>query len=509
MDNPLVDLVDLNGDGLPDILQTGGPSHQAYLNLGETNGAGSRSIRWSPAVIVEAPPFSEAPSQRLDADTTHLADMDGDGLADLVHKVPADDSIYYFANLGKTNWSERRDMEIPFGFLPPPAPFGEPDVRTADVDFDKRIDLIRADGKSRTYQIWFNHGANEYSDLFPVSQERPVNFAVSGFHLADFNGDRVPDVCRITPGGIEVSAGLGYGQFLSVSNVVIPDENIDDLIAKAKLADITGDGLSDLVIDRAPDGQLWYWINLGNYSLSSRKKVINVPRGSGINPAIRLADLNGNGSTDLIYADQTSDPKLVAVDLGEIFNCGGIPNALTAISNGIGRVTLIGYAPSTKFAAEDAAAGHAWTNLMPNTTATLSEAGLRDQDGGGVWVVPVRFGSLAVKGAAKNLPVTLLATRSKSAEFERKLRRSAGCESRAVRCGGLRPVGRFRNGGDFSGRFRRPNSRRGLEGFPVGQLFQASLAMSPVGCVVTSLIVFHHRQDVGHILAGVRQAPLQ
>jgi hypothetical protein len=32
------------------------------------------------------------------------------------------------------------------GSDPLPAPFGDPSVRTADVDFDKRIDLIRGDG---------------------------------------------------------------------------------------------------------------------------------------------------------------------------------------------------------------------------------------------------------------------------------------------------------------------------------------------------------------------------
>src|SRR4029453_10645439 len=48
------------------------------------------------------------------------------------------------------------------------------------------------------------------------------------------------------------------------------------------------------------------------------------------------------------------------------------PNVLTAISNGIGRVTLIGYAPSTQFALDDAAAGHAWTNIMPNPVTVVA-----------------------------------------------------------------------------------------------------------------------------------------
>jgi RHS repeat-associated protein len=360
MDSELAELADLNGDGLPDILRTGGLSHQVWLNLGEGVEQGERVIRWAPPQEVESA-TGDAWSFRLDETTTHLADMDGDGLADLVHKA-ADGSVFYFASQGKSAWGERNPMSA--GDFLPPAPFGVAGVRTADVDFDKRMDLIRGDGLE--YQIWFNFGQNQYSERITVPQEAGFDFSLPGVQIADVNGDRVPDVTRIRPMTVEVTAGLGYGRFAALVSIPVPDGPLEDgQIAKAKLADLNGDGLADLVIERAAPAELWYWLNLGNYTLSGRKTITGLPTGIGQNAVIRWADLNGNGTVDLVYADQTSVPRLRTVDIGELMGCTPAPNTLVVISNGIGQATFVGYQPSTKLAQEDAAAGAPWRDLMP------------------------------------------------------------------------------------------------------------------------------------------------
>src|SRR5207249_8992480 len=111
----------------------------------------------------------------------------------------------------------------------------------------------------------------------------------------DFNGDRVPDVMRLSLTDLEVTAGLGYGNFAAPNTVFIPDGPLEpQQIEQAKLQDITGDGLADLVIERAAPGELWYWINLGNYTFSTRKVITNMPIAIGLNAVIRWADLNGN-----------------------------------------------------------------------------------------------------------------------------------------------------------------------------------------------------------------------
>ena len=84
-ENPYLDLVDLNGDGLPDLLRTqiGGGGHIAYLNQGQ-RGSNPGGIKWGPAEQAFPGDDGLAWSANLGSEGSHLADMDGDGLADLV-----------------------------------------------------------------------------------------------------------------------------------------------------------------------------------------------------------------------------------------------------------------------------------------------------------------------------------------------------------------------------------------------------------------------------------------
>jgi RHS repeat-associated protein len=365
MDNPQVELIDLNADGLPDLLKTdaGGGGHTAAVNRGPVRQGSNWVIQWADPVPVD-PGTGAAWNFDLASDQTHLADMDGDGLADLVHKT-ADESVFYFANRGRLGWSERRDMASQNAA--PPAPFGNPGVRTADVDFDKRIDIIQSIdfGGSVGYRAWFNLGNQNYSTPQTVEPEAGFDLALPGVQIVDCNGDRVPDVARIQPGAVRVAAGLGYGRFAPAQSLVLPDFALDDQqIASAKLTDINGDGLADLVLERAAPGVCWYWLNLGNYTLDTRRVITGLPDVSS-GTAVRWADLNGNGTTDLIYGDATAEPRLQMVELGQLLSGGLAPNLLTRIANGIGRVTTIEYAPSTRFALEDEAANRPWPDPLP------------------------------------------------------------------------------------------------------------------------------------------------
>jgi RHS repeat-associated protein len=298
--------------------------------------------------------------------------MDGDGLADFA-VTALDGSVSYCANRGRLAWGPRQVMSIQDS--PPPSPFGNPNVKTADIDFDKNIDIIQSvsTGIGADYRIWFNLGNQNYSHSITVPQAAGLMFSSPGVQIADLNGDRVPDVALITPQSVIITAGLGYGHFADPIAVTIPDVVLDDTqIAKAKLIDINGDGLADLVIERAAPGQLWYWLNLGNYTFSRRKIISGLPTAIGADAVVRWADLNGNGTTDLIYADSSAVPRLQTIDVGELIDGATTLNTLVAISNGIGRVTLIGYASSTQFRLEDSAAGQPWPDLMPMPVSVVA-----------------------------------------------------------------------------------------------------------------------------------------
>lgn len=358
VDDPSVEFIDLNGDGLPDILRTvpGGGAHRVHLNAGPAGSEAGTVIRWHPPVEVAA---ADGRAWNLDlgsfGEPVHLADMNGDGLADLVHRT-AGGEVWYYANDGRAGWGPRQAMSLTDA--PPPAPFDTPGVRTADLDFDRRMDIVQSlpHAGGADYRIWFNLGGGRYSRPVTVAQEHGFDFEASGVHLADLNGDGVMDVARVRPASVLVTAGLGHGRFAPPVVMTIPDGPLDEVqVGRARLEDVTGDGLADLVLERAAPGQLWFWLNHGNGTFGPLRVVTGMPVGEGLAPTVRWADLNGNGTADLVYADSESEPRLLAVDLGERLGCVPAANLLTRIE----------YRTSTRYAVEDAGAGRPWNDPLP------------------------------------------------------------------------------------------------------------------------------------------------
>lgn len=401
MDNPLVELVDLNADGLPDMLYTdqGSGSHIAYLNEGIVDLDGRISLRWGAAAEVDSRENDHrAWLFALENNAVSLADMNGDGLSDLVINPPQDPTPRYFLNRGKIAWGPLEWMAV--GDEVPPAPFGDDKVRILDIDFDKNADIVKSipDG----YQIWYNlgqdlSGLNRYSRMVLRAgahhEGEVLQFTELGLQLADMNGDRIVDVARIQPDRVIWYPNTGYGRFEQRVSMMIPpddgyghDGGFDVLsedvgqITRARLADITGDGLSDLVVERAVSQEVWYWINLGNRTFSSRHIVKDLPANFSAQVTTRWADLNGNGTTDLIYADSQLDEgeRLRMVDLGVLINGTAHPNLLTRIENGIGKTILIEYRPSTEYAIADSKAGRTWKYSMPNPSNLISRFTMLD-----------------------------------------------------------------------------------------------------------------------------------
>ncbi len=270
------------------------------------------------------------------------------------------------------------------GDVAPPSPFGKAGVRAADLDFDKRIDIVQSleVGGSFAYRIWFNLGDRQYAPSLTLEPDGAFDLIDPTVQIADFYGDRVPDLVQVLAERLRVKAGLGYGRFAAIVSVAIPDSTLSpDQLRQAKLTDVTGDGLADVVIERAGPGRLWYWINQGNYKLSGRKEIVGMPVGIGQRAVVRWADMNGNGTTDLVYADSASEPRLQTIDVGEIIGCGATPNILASIANGMGRTITIAYASSIDFRLADEEAGRPWPNLMPFAVPVVASVRVGDSLG--------------------------------------------------------------------------------------------------------------------------------
>jgi RHS repeat-associated protein len=400
------DFVDLNGDGLPDLLRTNTDPHRVYLNQGEREiAAGGSGIRWSAATTVSEPATGQGTSLvRLSQNEVVLADVDGDGLSDLV-RMPGTGITYFYRNQpvpgGEPSWGPRTALDATD--FPPPSPYGTGGhVRSLDVDFDKRMDIIRSQssGGGFDYQVWFRLESGTYSQRTSFSPPNGFDLSDPRVKSADLNGDRLQDFARIGTQNVQVTMSLGNGSFMPLETIPIPGGFT--LMAaeadKATLEDVNGDGLADLVIVRPEPGALWIWPNRGNRSFGSRITITGLPPVySSTNSAIRWADINGNGTTDLVFADQgaTGGQRIQALDIGRLMGCVPKPYLLNHVENGIGRTEEIIHTTTTEFILADGTAAngnysYAWPHPLPFPVTVIKE--IRTSDSlGGSYVTAFRY----------------------------------------------------------------------------------------------------------------------
>ena len=119
--------------------------------------------------------------------------------------------------------------------------------------------------------------------------------------MGDFNNDGTPDLAILTPDGVSIYLGNGQAGFAApVTYDAGPDPT------GLTVADVNHDGNLDLLVGNAY-GDVLVLLGTGNGTFAPYREA---------NQSIELAvaDLSGNGSKDVIYADQGLDR--VVVDYG-------------------------------------------------------------------------------------------------------------------------------------------------------------------------------------------------
>jgi hypothetical protein len=119
------------------------------------------------------------------------------------------------------------------------------------------------------------------------------------------------------------------------------------------LGDVNGDGLADMIQVRVDAVDVWL-----NAITGFKNRVIaeNSPWAPGFTDKVRLADVNGSGSRDVLWGDGGGYRYL---DL-----TGGIKaRLLTKVYNGLGGVTEIDYEQSTDQYLRDRDSGEEWQSV--------------------------------------------------------------------------------------------------------------------------------------------------
>ncbi|TNE44699.1 MAG: hypothetical protein EP343_28985 [Deltaproteobacteria bacterium] len=344
--------IDMNGDGLPDVVNTANPKHVFHLNQLTLKNLTQDKHDFPSSQQVENPTVTNA---KLSSDSVQLMDFNGDGFTDLVDAV----TKRVYLNKGNTRWEPAPESIQNF-----PITNNDPNVRFFDYNGDKATDIIRSDGNATSY--WVNDkkgGWQNVTGKVNIGQ----GFDKDKLRLIDINGDGLMDVVHITTSSLRYRKYLGYGNWSAWITMTVPGIDQYPLSTKAQFADINGDGMADMVAFLGTS--LVYFVNQNGMSFRAGQQLktfsgIDIPDSS--KNSIRIADINGNGSRDIVWIDASGKVTYL-----EFF--GKRPNLMTNIANGIGQHIQVTYGSSVYHYLRDLAANKNWQSKMPMAFTVVNE----------------------------------------------------------------------------------------------------------------------------------------
>ena len=321
--DPSLELVDLTGNGTPDILEMNG-TVRWWQNLG--NG------RFDLAQEME-----EAPSRALAEQGVVVLDADGDGRADLL--VADGLEAGYFPMEHTAEWD--RDSFIPHRQAPTFV-LKDPEVKLMDLNGDGITDALRSHS---FLECWFNRGREGWSDMRPVARQRLTDFPDVPFsdprvRTADMCGDQLQDIVLADDGSVVYWPNLGHGNWgrpVHMRNGPRLPYGYD--LRRMLIGDVDGDGLADLIY--VENHQVTLWINRAGNAWSDPIKIPGTPTVTDMDN-VRLVDLMGSGIAGVLWstdANLTGRAQMHFLDL----TGGGKPYLLTSMDNHMGATTRVEY----------------------------------------------------------------------------------------------------------------------------------------------------------------------
>jgi RHS repeat-associated protein len=327
--HPDYDLVDLFGNGLPDILEMNG-TVRYWRNLGGGAFDRPREMRDAPGGL------------RLADPGVQMIDANGDGRPDLM--VTSNGLNGYFPLQFGGQWSRKSFQRYSAA---PSFNLRDPEVRLVDLDGDGVTDAIRSGSR---LECFFNDPHAGWKETRAVERQAlevfpNINFSDPHVKWADMSGDGLQDIALIHDGHVEYWPNRGHGNWgrrIHMRNSPRFPYGYDP--KRILLGDVDGDGLADIVY--VDDTKVTLWINQSGNGWSDPITIAGTPVSDM--DAVRLTDLLGNGVGGVLWsadAGARSRRSMFFLD----FTGGAKPYLLHEMDNHCGALTRVGYAPSTRF----------------------------------------------------------------------------------------------------------------------------------------------------------------
>ena len=318
-----------------------------------------------------------------------VQDLGADGSKQLVCWAPGMEG--YFELTDDESWEQFRAFDQRLV-----ADTADPNARLLDVDGDGRADLLLSE--ETAFRWCPSLGREGFGPARRVAKESNeergpvVLFAdqTETIFLADLSGDGLADIVRARNSEISYWPSLGFGRFgPKVSMRGSPTFDLPERFdpRRVQFADITGTGAADLVYV-GPVG-VTAWLNLAGNAWSAPQS-ISPFSGTAASNRVAVMDLLGNGTAALVWSSDLPSNQSAPLRYVDLMG-GKKPFVLSGYKNNFGMETSLEYRSSSWFALQDRAAGRPWATKLPFPMMCLSRTEVRDRVSGTVRANSYRY----------------------------------------------------------------------------------------------------------------------
>jgi RHS repeat-associated protein len=352
---------DLHGEGIPGILteQADGWFYKRNLSPLPVVVDGRERVR---ARFAALETVALKPNVSLSG-TAELMDLAGDGQPDVVVMEGAIAGM--FEHDEAEGWQPFRPFTSRLT-----RNLRDPNVRFVDLDGDGHADVLITEHEAFVWhpslaETGFGPAQRVVHALDEEKGPRIVfGDSAQSIHLADLSGDGVTDIVRIRNGEVCYWPNLGYGRFgakVTMDNAPWFDHPDQFDQRRIRLADVDGSGTTDILYLHR-DGVRLYFNQSGNGW--SRPQLLEAFPRIDDPASIVPTDLLGNGTACLVWSSSlpgdSRRPMRYVNLMGE-----RKPHLLVRSINNLGAETRVVYAPSTKFYLQDKRVGRPWITRLP------------------------------------------------------------------------------------------------------------------------------------------------
>jgi RHS repeat-associated protein len=354
---------DLDGEGLPGILTDSAGSWYYKRNLSAANlvplpdGTSAARARFGPLETVACLP------SRGDLSDVRLMDLSASGRLDVVSLSEPDAGFFE-----RTAYADFEPLRR-FAALPL-LDWSDPNLRFIDVTGDGLADILIT--QDRLYTVYAGLGESGFAAAqqvrIPWDEERgPAVILADGtetIFTADMSGDGLTDMVRVRNGEVCYWPNIGYGRFgTKVTMDAAPRFCSEELFdpRRVRLADIDGTGTADLLYVGA-DGVM-AWFNQSGNGWSAPTLVAVYPTADEAS-TVEVLDFLGTGTACLVWSSSLPAQSAIPLRYVDLMS-GRKPHLLIRARNNLGAETRVSYAPSTRFYVADEQAGHPWVTRLP------------------------------------------------------------------------------------------------------------------------------------------------